>query len=301
MISFKSTGDMKPVEIARELSAQSPELEDEISEIVGSFSDFFDSCEFGFCLFSKLLLVRIYDGESYAFVYPIALTDGQDEREALSEIGKYAVKEEIPLIFCDVPSECIPALEECFRFTECLFDEEEESCTARVLTELQRTPDIPHLSDGTLTLSPITEADIPLFGRLSGDGELNKYWGYDYRADKSDATDEYFYSVMRAALDEGTALSLGVRHDGKFIGEGVIWGFDLHGSATLAFRLLPEYHGRGFGKRTLLLLLELGGEIGLSELCASVMTENIPSKKILDKYMVCTEKGEKVNKYLHKY
>ncbi len=300
MISFIRLTDENSGEISKILSAERTDFEPEIFEIVSSFSDFSaDECEFAFCVLGDFLLVRIFDGKVYSFVYPIALADGADEREALFEIGRYAMREEIPLMFCDVPAECVAALEEIFRFTESFCDD--EVYTVSVLSEISRCDEIPELFDGELSLSCLVEDDIPSYAALCRDRELNKYWGYDVSEDAPGAPDEYFYNAAAYALDDGVAVSLAVRVNGEFVGEAVLWGFDLHGSAELAFRILPEFQGRGFGERALKLLIRLGDEIGLCEMRASVKRENIPSVKLLDRNMVCCHKGENVKRYLHKY
>ncbi len=300
MISFTDGGGICAEEIAGALSPSSGEIYGEILEIIESFSEFSDEgCEFGFAVHNNSLLVRIYDGEMYAFVYPIALCDGVDERESLSEIGKYAVREEIPLVFCDVPSECTETLDELFRFTE--RHGSDDGYTVRVLTELSLIPDIPKVCDGVLSLSPLCEGDIPDYARLCRDAELNKYWGYDVREDAPDAPDGYFYDTARRGMDDGTSLTLAVRREGAFVGEAVIWGFDLNGGASLAFRILPEFQKMGYGGRALALLIRLGEELGLLEMRASVKQENIPSMKLLDRQIVCCFKDENVKFYLHKY
>ena len=251
MISFKQLNDENKETLAAELSLGKSELHCEIEEIVASFADDLDEdVEFAFCRFDELLLVRIFDGEDYIFVYPIALTDTADERAAIEEIRLYALREEIPLVFCDVPEESLSVIEEHFRFTEAYAEDDEgESFRVCVLTELSRAIDIPDISDGTLTFRQLTEADIPDYARLCRDTELNKYWGYDYRADEQNPTDRYFYDIAMLALYDSVALSLAVDFEGKFVGEATLWGFDMLGSAELGFRILPEWHGRGFGTR----------------------------------------------------
>ena len=300
MISFLELNADNEKALAIGLSEGREELFDEIFEIVSSFSDSLgEGVEFCFCRFGELLLVRIFDGEDYTFVYPIALSDNADERAALEEIRLYAVREELPLVFCDVPLESLPLIEEHFRFSEAYAeDEDDESFRVRVLTELSRAVDIPRVTDGVLTLRHLCEEDIPDYARLSKDSELNKYWGYDYRLDRGEPEDEYFYNVACRALDDGVALSLAVDFEGKFVGEATLWGFDLLGSAELGFRILPEWQGRGFGARSLSLLLELGAELSLKSLRASVMKENLRSEAIVKKKMALYEQNDNVNYYI---
>lgn len=298
MLKFLTTDALSPEEVAERLD--SGEEKEEILEIIDSFAPFAEEgCYFGFAKSGGCLLVRIFDGEEYAFVYPIALKEECDERLAIREIAKYAAREEIPLTFCDVDDVGEGIIEDIFRFTESYGDG--ESLAVRVHTELSRLENELSVSDRELSLSPLIDADAENYGRLCLDKDLNKYWGYDYSDDNPDADGVYFLEAARAGFDSGSSLSLAVRFRGEFIGEATLWGFDFNGSASLGFRLLPSYHGKGLGKRALKLILALGDEIGLKEIKASVKVENIPSRRILDREMSFVSSENNVNNYLHKY
>ena len=275
---------------------------DDVEDIVSSFLPFAeDFVEVAFCRVGECLLVRLFENGEYTFVYPIALEDGADERGALEELRIYAVSEEIPLCFCDVPPDSVETLEAAFRYTDAVFDDEGESYYVRVATELSRLPDIPTMTDGVIVLSEITERDIPSMAMLAMDTELNKFWGYDYREDNPCPDDKYFYDEARRAQNDGTALTLAVRCGEEFVGEGCIFGFDLCGGAEIGFRILKEKQGKGLGERTLRLLISLGDEMGLLCLRASAMRQNAPSVKLLGRNMELVCEDKKVNKYLHKY
>ncbi len=298
MLKFLTTNTTSPAKIADRLSAAGDR--DEILEIIESFLPFTEEgCSFGFAEVGGNLLVRIFDGEEYAFVYPIALSEDCDERVAITEIARYAVREEIPLNFCDVSEEGAELIEDIFRFTETYGDE--ESLGVRVLTEISLLEEEPTLNADELSLSPITDADIEKYAALCQDRDLNKYWGYDYREDNSDADGEYFLRAAREGFALGTSLSLAVRLRGEFIGEVCLWGFDFMGSASFGFRLLPNFHKKGLGKKTMKLILALGDEIGLKEIKASVKRENIPSLRILEKEMDFVSSENNINNYLHIY
>ena len=303
MISFLELNADNAEPLIAGLSEGKAELFDDISEIVLSFlEEISEEVGFAFCRLDDMLLVRIFDGGEYIFVYPIALSDTADEASALEAIRLYAVKEEIPLVFCDVPEESLSAIDEAFRFSEAYAEDDEgESFRVRVLTEISRAVDIPEVGDGTLTLRPLTEEDIPDYARLCRDAELNKYWGYDYRADAREPSDEYFYDVAMRALDDGVALSLAVDLEGKFVGEATLWGFDLKGGCKLGFRILPEWQRRGFGKRTLARLLELCSELGIRVALASVMKENAPSIAVVEKVMAFCRQEDGINYYLKEF
>ncbi len=296
MISFTSY-EKNTEKTAKTLSASCPEYYDDIFEIVSSFSEF-DSGEFAFSLFSDFLLIRIFEGEMYTFVYPIPLCDGVCEKEALSELRLYAIKEEIPLIICDVPEEARETLEEAFRFTE--IHEDGEALFAFIKSEISMYGEIPESNDGVLTLSALTEDDIPVYSEISKNEELNRFWGYDYREDIKNPDDEYFYLTAKQGISDGTSLTLGVRYNGKLIGEGLFWGFDLLGGCEVGFRILPEWQGRGFGKRTLKLLIKTAEEIGLINLYATVKKENTRSVGLVSSLMEKYDERDGVYKYILK-
>lgn len=301
MIKFKLLEKGKAKELSAKLAEGFSHLYNDIFEIVESFSDFLEEegCSFGFCLVDSSLAIRIFDGENYVFVYPIALTDDADDMAAVEEIRKYAVKEEIPLIFCDVPSESVGSLEEYFRFTETY--EDGEAYTVKIVSELSKIFEVSELFDGELSLGELKESDRDKFAEISLDVELNKYWGYDYRDDLQDPTPQYFIDSALEGFDLGISASFAVRLCGEFVGEVCFWGFDLFGGCELGFRLHANYRGKGYGKRILSLAIRMGEEIGLLRLYASVIRDNTPSVSVVERQMEFVEQQENVNKYVHKY
>ncbi|MBR3715348.1 MAG: GNAT family N-acetyltransferase [Clostridia bacterium] len=300
MISFKELNEENSSLLAAELTSENAALRADVEEIISSFAGSLDEAGFAFCLSEEFLLVRIFDGEGYIFVYPIALTDDADAKVALEKLRLYAVREEIPLILCDVPESSLSEVEDHFRYTEAYAEDDDgASFTVKTLTEISRAPDIPNITDGKLSLRHLAEDDIPDYARLSKNTELNKYWGYDYRADNKNPSDRYFYDVAHRAFDDGVALSLAVDHDGKFVGEATLWGFDLLGSCEIGFRILPEWQGRGFGSSTLALLTKLCDELGIRCIRASVMKENIISLSIIEKKMSLYRQTDSINYYMY--
>lgn len=273
---------------------------DDVDEIVSSFMpSVADGCEIGFARVGETLLVRIFDDGEYIFIYPIALAMDADERKALDELRRYAVREEIPLLIYDLPEESVPTLEAMFRYTA--ITECEDGLIAEVKSELKLLCESPFATDGEISLSPLTEEDIPRYADISKNESLNKYWGYDYREDMPKPDDEYFYKAAKRGFDDGVSLSLGVRFNGELIGEGCFWGFDFLGGAEIGFKILPKWQSRGFGGRTLELLIKLGDEMGLLNLYATVKKENLPSCKLLDSKMKRCSEENGVYKYIHEY
>ena len=107
---------------------------------------------------------------------------------------------------------------------------------------------IPELKTERLTLSALTEADIPAYNALVLDADRNRWWGYDYRQDlKGELTEDYFLSVARRDFAARRAVNFAVRLDHQLIGEVVLYRFDWRGGAELGCRIDPAYAGHGYG------------------------------------------------------
>ena len=292
MISFRILTKESEREITEFLLCTVPGAKrDEVEDILLSFSGDFEvavSAAYG------CMLLRIFDGE-YLFPYPVALTDTADARSASDAIRLYAIKEEIPLIFIDVPSEELSGLVSLFRHTSAE-SEDESDCTytVSVLTELDLIDEPPSVSDGTVMLNALTVEDSSEYFRLSTDVQTNEYWGYDYSADAPDADEEYFINTADEEFARGSALSLGVRFGGQFVGEAVLYAFDMQGGAECAIRLLPEHRGKGIGTATLDLTIKIAEQIGLERLYATVDNANTASLALFSGRMqICDKKAEK--------
>lgn len=295
MISFRILTEDTEREITNAVLAAIPEAD--VEEIGDIFFSFYCEAEIAVSTAHGCMLIRIFDDE-YFFVYPIPLHDGADPLSAVDEIRLYTIKEEIPLIFLDVPSEELGALMAAFSYAEALErDAERDSCTVVVQSEIGMLEAIPSESDGEISLSALRDSDGEEHARLARDKELNKYWGYDYSADMPDAEGVDFLRVAEGELERGAALSLAVRCRDSFIGEAVIYAPDLRGGAECALRLLPEYQGRGFGRISLSLLIRIARDIGIIHLRARVLNENAPSLAIFRKQMQICEENEKFTEF----
>lgn len=299
MISFKILSVDSENEIISNVLAAIPDADvEEIEEILCSFYDCSDgSLEVAVSAAHGCMLIRIFDGE-YLFPYPVSLTDTADARSAADEIRLYAIKEEIPLAFIDVPSEELSELASLFLHTSIdAEDESRDSYTVRVNSELASIDEIPCVALEDVSLGILTDADKEKYARLSRDREVNKYWGYDYSADAPDADDDYFMQIALEEFLRGAALSLAVRLDGEFIGEAIFYAFDLQGGAECAVRLLPEYQGKKIGIKALDLMIKIACDIGLSRLYATVKNANFASVALFKKRMEIYEANEEKTRF----
>ena len=221
---------------------------------------------------------RIYDGRGYSFTYL--------SEECAEAVREYALREEIPLVFVGVPREALGALLSGYRHAD-IDAEDSGSLTYRVSlkSEISLISEFPTAECSGVVLGEILDKDIPDYARLSRETADLGVWGYDYREDIKEPSDEYFLSEARADFARGAAMSLAVRYEGKFIGEAVLYRFDLSGGADIAIRLLPEWRSRGLGSHALSALLSVAEDIGLVKLRAEVMHRNLPSIALFSSFM----------------
>ena len=77
---------------------------------------------------------------------------------------------------------------------------------------LHHVKEIPELKTERLTLSALTEADIPAYNALVLDGERNRWWGYDDVGGLTEPmTDRSFYEVARRDFARRLAVNFAVR------------------------------------------------------------------------------------------
>ena len=279
MLSFKILNEENTEEIIGSFTEGDSEY---LREIVESFLEDEDEVAISFC--DGCLLVRIFDGE-YSFVYPIALTEDADPLSACDKIRLYAIKEEIPLVFLDVPCEELGSLLCEYRHASVdASDPDRESYTVRPLTEAALLEEIPTLDFDTLVLDGLTAADDADYARLSRDDETNRFWGYDYREDNPDPKDGFFREEAEGEFYRGVSMPFAVRVNGRFIGETTLYAFDYRGGCEIGIRILPEHRRKGCAGRILEGIFESARSLGLTELRATVLKENSRSVALCNKY-----------------
>ena len=286
MLSFDILGEENAEEIYERLL---PIVggEDMLGDVMGSFLEVAaEGAEVALSGSDGCLLVRIYDDGKYSFVYPIELGEDADIDAALLALAEYTVREMVPFYLTDTPREELARLSHLFLHVDArAYDDDDDAFVALVYSECDMLESPPTYSEDGITLSEITDEDGEIYAALLTSTEVNKWWGYDYREDAPDADVDYFLDTVRGEFYSGIAISLAVREgdaSSALIGEGVIFDFDYRGGAMIAVRLLPEYQGRGIGKRAFHALISLAREIGLKIVRADVMCENLPSIKMCE-------------------
>lgn len=251
------------------------------------------SLAYAYC--KGVLYVRIYDGERYVFPLPFMLTDSADASEACIILSCYARRELIPLFLTDIPREEMELICGVFPHVDAFcYEEDDDSFFARINNECDMLEELPSFTHKQITLDAITEADEKDYAQLCSDTSLNKYWGYDVSADNPDCDPKYYLSVAEREFADGVALTLAIRYMGEFAGEAVIYDFDYLGSAQIAVRVIPSFHGKGIGTRATEALIMLAKEIGLDSLRAEILDDNAFSIRMASKFMklIKSEKGK---------
>ena len=138
-----------------------------------------------------------------------------------------------------------------------------------------------------MTLSALTEADIPAYNALVLDGERNRWWGYDDVGGLGAPVEERsFFEVARRDFEARQAVNFAVRLDGKLIGEAVLYHFDCKGGAELGCRIDSAYAGYGYGTEAFAAVANWAlYKLNLNRVVAKCYKENEASYKMLSSCM----------------
>ena len=146
---------------------------------------------------------------------------------------------------------------------------------------------IPVLKTDRLTLSALTEADIPAYNALVLDGERNRWWGYDDVGGLGGpVTETSFFDVARRDFENRQAVNFAVRLDGQLIGEAVLYRFDCRGGAELGCRIDAAHAGHGYGTEAFAAVADWAlYKVHLTRVVAKCYKENTASYKMLSSCM----------------
>lgn len=152
---------------------------------------------------------------------------------------------------------------------------------------LRHVSAIPELKTERLTLSALTEADIPAYNALVLDGERNRWWGYDDVGGLGGPVEERsFFDVAQRDFESRQAVNFAVRLDGKLIGEAVLYRFDCRGSAELGCRIDSAYAGNGYGTEAFAAAADWAlYKVHLTRVVAKCFKENQASYRMLSSCM----------------
>ena len=253
-----------------------------------------DECDFGefdvgFAYSHGALLIKYYSqGAGYHFEAPIPLSDCCDFSEAYIAISEYCKLQSVPEVIVGVPKEHKDIMlrgAEKYDFAE----DEDGSLVIEVLTECMLADELPEIMCDDVYLGEFACAYASEYEKLVKNVNLNRYFGYNLTDDLPDGSGIDFINMVRDDFERGESMTFAatvLSEDGEnvFIGEGTLYAFDGRGGASVAFRVLPEYHGRGFGKKIFMGLCGISDKIGVDTLFAEVMNENFASVYVLRRY-----------------
>lgn len=146
---------------------------------------------------------------------------------------------------------------------------------------------IPELKTERLTLSALTEADIPAYNALVLDQDRNRWWGYDDVGGLGGPVEERsFFNVADRDFQARQAVNFAVRLDGKLIGEAVLYRFNCRGDAELGCRINAAHAGQGYGTEAFAAVADWAlYKVHLNRVVAKCFKENQASYKMLSSCM----------------
>lgn len=159
--------------------------------------------------------------------------------------------------------------------------------TIHIRTALNRLKKVPVVKgENGISLTPISEKDIPDYNRLCLDDERNRWWGYDYRQDCPSPSRDYFYKDQKKDFMYRMALNFAIRKEGKFVGEVILYNFDFRGAAEIGVRILPEADGQKIGRSAFGIAANYAiYTLELTEIRGKCFKENVASEKMLSSVM----------------
>ncbi len=285
MISFKILTPENKDGILAEIFENIPDANKcYTSDIVNIHAEDDRGYEYAISHSNGCLLIRMYDDE-YSFAYPIVISKTCDRIKAALEIRAYAVKEEIPLVYYDVPGCEVGNLVTNFRHVNIdSANALNRFYTVRVMSELALVGEIPEYTNFFgFSLTAFTPDDDEDYAKLCMDKESNQYWGYDYSEDEPNPEKSYFRQIAEEEFYQSRALCLAVRHKGEFVGEAILYYFDLFGGCECAVRILPEHRRKGYAIQALRMLKVIAKRMGLVNLGAMVDENNTSSIAMTEK------------------
>ena len=266
-------------------------------EFTDAESDF-DGFEVAYSYSSGCMILRYYsDDAGYHFEAPVPLTDAASVGDAFSAISQYCVSEVIAETVIGIdPDDLEIMLRGAQRYS--LAEDEDGSLAVRIITECMNCEFLPEILFDDLYLGEFATSYAEKYEKLLKDVNLNRHFGYNILDDMPDGTGVDFIENARREFENSESMTfaatLAENGENVFVGEGVLYAFDGRGNACLSFRVLPEYHRRGIGKKIFLALLEIAKEIELGKVVAEVKVENKPSLNLLSQFAEGVSDGKKV-------
>lgn len=155
--------------------------------------------------------------------------------------------------------------------------------------------DIPRLTaldllveTGRLRLRPFTEADVDALWPIVSDPVVPRQMTWTAHADRKDTL--AYIRETHAQLEDGSALTLAIEHEGVAVGSVSLDAIRWHqralrvDRAELAYWLAPALWGQGFVTEASRALIQFGFDIvGLHKVTVGCLESNIGSRRVIEK------------------
>lgn len=172
----------------------------------------------------------------------------------------------VGLVSCRLPHDNLAEsmlLEECgFRFIEMLYAPQRD-LHAATLDDAQ----------GSLTVAPATEADMPLILRIAGSAFQNERFKMDVRLDPS-ISDRRFQNWVASTPAHSTQQLYSIRDGQRLIAFFIVEMLDDGTAYWHLNAVAPEAQGQGYGMRVWTLMLGHARQMGAARVRTSVAARN---------------------------
>lgn len=266
------------------------------SEFIDSDYDFGDfEVAYSYC--SGCMLLRYYSSDAgYHFDAPFPLVEDASEGDAFFAISEYCKTEGIAETVVGIdPSLLDSMLRGAERYS--LAEDEDGTLAVRIITECMDTEFLPEALYEDVYLGEFADSYAPKYEELLKNANLNCHFGYNILDDIPNGTGIDFIRNAKEEFERAESMTFAatIYENGKnvFVGEGTLYAFDGRGCASVAFRVLPEFHRRGIGRKIFMALRTIAGDIGLKKIIAEVKTENVASLSLLSKLGEGVDLGDK--------
>lgn len=260
-------------------------------------------CDFGdfevFCAYTDgCIVLRYYSDEAgYHFNAPIPICENADVCAAFVKITEYCKLEAVAETVVGIEPEDLDfALRGAEKYS--LGEGDDGTLAVRIITECMSQEFLPEILYEDVYLGEFSDSYAEEYEKMLKNENLNCHYGYNILDDFPEATGKDFIKNARMEFEncESMTFAVTVLENGSnaFVGEGTIYGFDGRGNASVAFRVIPQYHRRGIGKKIFIGLMKIAKEIGLKTIEADVKVENEPSLKLLSEFSSGKNLGDKV-------
>lgn len=298
MLSFTViSGDYKK-EIDRLCKGTSREVRDAVFAAADEYAELFveGELEFAIAISASCLCTRVFDYGRYYFLAPEELDESAELKRAYLDVFEYAKREELQILFHEVPRVHFSELLELARHID--VDAEGlggDSFFVRVKTECELLGEIPEQRNDEFTLRALAFDDARLYAELCRSEAVNANFGYSPTDEHPDASDEELVELALGEFERGVSVPLALEYNGSFIGDAVFYAFDGMGGAEIAMRILPDFQGRGIGSSFLEEIFDYAQSIGLLRVYSYVKKENKASVAMCCRFMDKTEDdGERI-------